>query len=263
MAFAGEIAEYYARYRRGFPPPVLDRLIEVLEVGPEDLVIDLGCGTGQLAIPMALRVRHVLGVDPEPDMLRLGRSAADAAGVDTVSWLLAADSDLHRLPALLGQHTVAATTISNAIHLMNPAAVFAALHEVLVPEGAVAVIANGVPLWLQNTAWSRRLRWHLEAVFATAVRSSCGTDEPARSRCRAALQAAGYQTSEHRVDYTDLMSFEQLVGNLYSAMPIAWLPALADRPGFEQDLRDALGEVHTDEHFREEVRVAILLGHRR
>lgn len=38
--------------------------------------MDLGCGTGQLALLMAGRVRAVIGVDPEPDMLQRARQAA-------------------------------------------------------------------------------------------------------------------------------------------------------------------------------------------
>lgn len=39
-------------------------------------VVDLGCGTGQLALPMAGRVHAVVGVDPEPDILRRAHQAA-------------------------------------------------------------------------------------------------------------------------------------------------------------------------------------------
>jgi trans-aconitate methyltransferase len=48
-------------------------LAETFGLNAQDMVVDLGCGTGQLTLPIAHRVRAVIGMDPEPDMLRRAR----------------------------------------------------------------------------------------------------------------------------------------------------------------------------------------------
>lgn len=260
MAFTGESACCYARYRRGYPPLVLDRLVEVLGLGEHDLVIDVGCGTGQLAVPLATRVRHVLGVDPEPDMLALARSSAADAGVSGVSWLVGSDADLDAVAGLLGEHTAAAVTISNAVHLMDAAATFIALRRLLVPGGVVAVIANGTPLWLQDSAWSHALCRHLQDALGVEGRSSCGTDASARAHYRSLLQRAGYDTAEDQLDYVDTISIDQVIGNLYSAMPASLFPDGDERAAFEAGVRDVLGAVCPAGELPEQVRVQILLG---
>ena len=73
LGFSGEVADYYAKYRRGYPPQVLDALQAAFGLDTDDVVLDLGCGTGQLTVPLASRFRSVIGMDPEPDMLRLAR----------------------------------------------------------------------------------------------------------------------------------------------------------------------------------------------
>lgn len=83
VGFSGDVAEYYARFRRGYPDQFFDTLREFFALGPRDTVLDLGCGTGQLAIPLASRVRSVIGMDPEPDMLRLARHLATERGLRT------------------------------------------------------------------------------------------------------------------------------------------------------------------------------------
>jgi ubiquinone/menaquinone biosynthesis C-methylase UbiE len=49
---------------------VIDMLAETFGLNAQDMVVDIGCGTGQLTLPIAHRVRAVFGMDPEPDMLR-------------------------------------------------------------------------------------------------------------------------------------------------------------------------------------------------
>ena len=79
--FSGEVAGFYARFRRGYPGEILDAVIDLTALHANDIVLDLGCGTGQLTLPLARRVRVAVGMDPEPDMLALARRAAAAAGV--------------------------------------------------------------------------------------------------------------------------------------------------------------------------------------
>jgi SAM-dependent methyltransferase len=66
--FRSEVADFYHKYRRGYPPAVIAAVADAFKLTGEDVVVDLGCGTGQLTLPIAGRVRAVAGVDPEPDM---------------------------------------------------------------------------------------------------------------------------------------------------------------------------------------------------
>jgi cyclopropane fatty-acyl-phospholipid synthase-like methyltransferase len=58
-------------------------LLDQLEPEPGHRVLDLGCGTGTLAILLKTRVPEVevVALDPDPEALRIARGKADAAGV--------------------------------------------------------------------------------------------------------------------------------------------------------------------------------------
>src|ERR1700679_3925280 len=71
--FGGQVAEIYERYRHGYPAEILAAVVDAFALGPRDVAVDLGCGTGQVVLPLAATVRAVVGVDPEPDMLRVAR----------------------------------------------------------------------------------------------------------------------------------------------------------------------------------------------
>lgn len=256
--FGGEVAEYYAKFRRGYPPPVLDALQAVFGLSVADIVLDLGCGTGQLALPLASRVRSVIGMDPEPDMLRLAREDAVGQGVRNVVWVLGADTDVPALGALLGERSLGMTVVGQALHWMQHEELFRVLTPLLRSGGGIAVVANGTPLWLQDSAWSRALRGCLEHHFGTEPKATCGTGAGDRLRYAQALKAAGFEgVQELVVEYTDELTFEQLVGGVLSAMPAHALPGPDDRPAFGERIRQALPD---GQSFTEEVRVVTLVG---
>jgi SAM-dependent methyltransferase len=182
LGFSGEVADFYHRYRHGYPVAVLDALVGTFGLTGQDVVVDLGCGTGQLALPMAARVRAVVGVDPEPDMLQRARQAAGERDVRNVTWMIGADTDIPALRGLLGGNSVAAVTIGQALHWMNRQDLFPAIIPLLRPGGGVAVVTNGTPLWLQDTGWSRALRDYLEHWLGTKLTFACGTDEQSQRR---------------------------------------------------------------------------------
>jgi SAM-dependent methyltransferase len=257
LGFRGEVADFYHRYRRGYPQAVIDALVDAFGLGADDVVVDLGCGTGQLTLPLAARVRAVVGVDPEPDMLACARRAAAGQAVANVTWTVGADTDLPALGALLGDRSLAAVTIGQALHWMNHDELFRAVLPLVRAGGGVAVVTNGVPIWQQDSEWSRALRGCLEQRLGVRLTRACGTDDASQRRYRDSLAAAGFLVQGTSVDYTDTLDLEQIVGGVYSALSVTQLPAPVDRPRFAELVHGAL-EPHSP--FTEHVRVAILIG---
>jgi len=258
VGFSGAVAEYYAKFRRGYPSRVFDALAEAFDLSQADVVLDVGCGTGQLALPLASRVRSVVGVDPEPDMLRLARDAAEAQGIRNATWMLGADSDVPALGALLGARSLALTVIGQALHWMRHDELFRAVAPLLRAGGGIAVISNGTPLWLQDSAWSRALRGCLEEWLGTTLEATCGTSGRDRLRYAQALQSAGFVgVREMVVEYSGELSFDQLFGGVCSAMSADRLPGPDDRAVFAERIRQALP---AGERFTEHVRVSTLVG---
>jgi ubiquinone/menaquinone biosynthesis C-methylase UbiE len=254
--FGGEAAGYYQRYRHGYPSAVTDALVGAFKLTGQDVVIDLGCGTGQLTLPMARHVRAVIGVDVEPDMLEHARQAALDGDVRNVMWMLGGDTDIPALRLLLGDRSAGAVTIAQALHWMNHQDLFRAVVPLVRPGGGIAVVTNGIPLWLQETDWSRALREFLENWLGATLTSACGTDERSQQRYIEDLTAAGFEVSTTAVDYLASLDMGQLVGSVCSAMG-SRLPPASQRPTFAEQVRAALAP---HDRFYERVHVAILVG---
>lgn len=63
------------------PVPMVEKMLDMARVTPQDYVIDLGSGDGRNVIAAARRGARALGVEYNPDLVVLSRRAAVEAGV--------------------------------------------------------------------------------------------------------------------------------------------------------------------------------------
>jgi SAM-dependent methyltransferase len=63
------------------PPEVIAVMLDLANVGPKDLVYDLGCGEGEILIAAARRGARGVGVDLDPVRIKNARANAKKAGV--------------------------------------------------------------------------------------------------------------------------------------------------------------------------------------
>jgi arsenite methyltransferase len=86
-AFWNKIADRYSR-QPVEDPEAFDRKIAITvgRMTPQDVVLDIGCGTGSLALRLAPSAGHVHGLDLSTEMIRIANSKAAAEKVPNVSF---------------------------------------------------------------------------------------------------------------------------------------------------------------------------------
>jgi SAM-dependent methyltransferase len=168
LGFGGDVTGFYHQYRRGYPLAVIDTLTGAFSLTGSDFVIDFGCGTGQLTLPIARRVRAVAGVDPEPDMLARARQAAAGQGIRNASWLLGADTDIPALAALLGDRRAGVVTMGQALHWMRYRELIPALVPLLRPGCPAPRITSPSATAAEATTWRRLPGSHAVQATGTA-----------------------------------------------------------------------------------------------
>ena len=134
---------------------IRDRIVELAEPLPDDHVVDLGAGTGLLALALAPRVRELMAVDFSERMLKRLDDNAAADGVNNVEPVVA---DLRRLPL---EDECATLVVSNyAFHHLDDQGKELALAEarrILRPGGRLVICDMMFSLSLE--ARDRRLVW--------------------------------------------------------------------------------------------------------
>jgi ubiquinone/menaquinone biosynthesis C-methylase UbiE len=162
--FSGK-AGYYARYRRGYPAGVFDAIVAGFSLTPASEILDLGCGTGNVAIPLAERGFRIHAVDPDPEMLTEGQNCATSSGACRIRWQIGADStiaDLHLPPLRL-------CTMGLSFHWMDREVVLRTLDRLIEPGGGVACISRNDSFFshLEN-GWGDAVRDVLREMLGDA-----------------------------------------------------------------------------------------------
>jgi ubiquinone/menaquinone biosynthesis C-methylase UbiE len=135
--FAGT-ARYYDRFRAPCARAAFDFIVEVYGLGGAARVLDLGCGPGSIAIPLSYSVAEVLAVDPDAEMITVGRRLAESRGRRNIRWLQSRAEDIS--PAE-GPFQVA--TIGQAFHWMDRDEVLRKLAMLIADGGGLALVNPG------------------------------------------------------------------------------------------------------------------------
>jgi trans-aconitate methyltransferase len=149
-------AAHYLSGRPAYAPRLIDRVAELCAVKRPARLLDLGCGPGQLAKAFAGFAGEVLGIDPEPEMLRLARSDAPA----NVTFIEGSSYDIG--PALGAFRLV---TMGRSFHWMDREDTLRRLDSMVEPGGAVALFHDHHPNFPENAL--RRAFLEITERYAT------------------------------------------------------------------------------------------------
>lgn len=150
-----DVARAYAN-RAPYPPELFERLGE--RAPRRGLALDLGCGPGKLARPLADRFDHVHAVDPAAPMIAVGRDL-DAGAHPNIAWFV---STAEAAP-LSGPYDLVVAGVS--IHWMDHEVVFPRLCTHMAADAMVAIIGGDEaddPPWAQEwpmlmSSWISRM----------------------------------------------------------------------------------------------------------
>ena len=230
-------APYYVRYRPGYPLELLEELGVAAGLDGTGRLLDLGCGPGTIAIPLAPHVEQVLGVDSEPEMLDELRRLAP-------SNVLAVEASAEEVDASWG--TFRLVTIGRALHWFDGELV---LSRLVGMTSAVALLGDSLDQ-------SEALRSVLE-ISRDLLGEWPPMREPGIGYEQALADSAFSEVDELWTMVERTWTVDELIGFAYSTSFASPLRVGERREEFESVMRERL-----QPHYRERLRVSALLGRR-
>jgi len=223
-------AGYYDRYRLLYPEGMLTDLIRRADLPERGRLLDLACGTGQLAFALRGWFSEVWAVDQEPDMVEVVRAKAAARRAGDVRPIVSSAESLDAEPDFFDL-----VVIGNAFHRLDRDLVAGRVLQWLKPGGYLALCWSSGP-WAGEDGW--------KAVLGAQGRVPTGWDQPQKRRPDLELLAdAGFEArGRHEFFIEHRWNLPELAGYIRST---SFLPpaVLGDQAAaFDADLAATLGQ---------------------
>jgi len=245
------VVDHY-RFRPAYAPAIYDKLFSL--VSADSLVLDIGCGPGKLAYPVARKVARVDAVDLSASMIEAAR--ADPRDDTNINWIV---GDAHVVDLDIGYDLMMAGA---SIHWMNLDSLFPILAPLLSDAGHVAFAEGDGAVeqpWgseelalmkaVQLEINDERPEWVDRARFPVPQKTSL-VDHPMFRR-------EDFIVARHEVS----QSIEEYIGVFFSRQSFALdcMPVeVAER--FERDMRELLAPYAVDDRIAYQVESILEVG---
>ena len=256
--FAGT-ARYYARYRPAYPDEVITLLRYKFRLNKDTRVLDLGCGTGQIALKLAPCVSEIIALDPQEEMLREGKAAAASLNISNITWLKGESGNLPHLTAQVGD--IHLTVIARAFHWMDREQTLKDLFKITLPGGGVAVISDSGPMDGAMLPWKEVILQTVKKWLGAERKAGTeGTYSHPKKRFEAFFKESeffNYESISFQLERN--WTLDEIIGYVYSSS-LASSPVLGDKKDpFEAELRGRLKEIEPAGQFPEPVTINVML----
>jgi len=231
-------AASYDRFRLAYPSVLTEDLLARVRPSRKGRLLDLACGTGQLAFALQNSFAETWAVDQEPDMVRLVEAKALRGG-HPIRAVAASGEELSADPA-----SFELIAIGNAFHRLRRDEVAGRAFEWLRPGGHLALCWSNSP-WTGDADWQKRFsellnQWQCKLSAHDRLPQAWAGARQARPDLDIVAESGFEPIGRHEFHIEHRWTITELAGFVYSTSFLAG-PLFGDRaPEFEADLANRL-----------------------
>jgi ubiquinone/menaquinone biosynthesis C-methylase UbiE len=255
-------AEFYARFRPRYPAVLLAAIRTAVDLDQAGAMLDLACGTGEVALAFADSVEDIWAIDLEPEMITMARLQASVRGIERIHWLVGKAED-----AEVPQQHFGLVATGRAFHRLNKPLIAQRCLDWLRPGGYFvdmgadsSGLAKPSEPWIAAAAEVYRQWLPRAAKSSSEVRSATPADAP-KATTETVLRDAGFaDVAKHEFPVHRVWEIDQFIGYLcstsYSSMQFwgeAW-------EGYAEQLRETLAGFAVDGCLTETISSYFVVG---
>ncbi|MEK5253908.1 class I SAM-dependent methyltransferase [Paenibacillus sp. FSL F4-0125] len=252
-------AVYYSEYRPQYPSSLIRFLIQHFSLNGEGRLLDLGCGTGQLALRFSDWFEEMIGVDTESEMLDEANRLSKIHRVGNVSWKLGRAEEL-----LSDWGSFRLTILAKAFHWMDRASILEILYHCLDDNGGLAII-DTFNVEQEPLSWQLKVNEIVKRWLGNERIAGDSTYTHPKERHEDIVAQSSFKDVERLVlpSYSITWTVDSIIGNLYSTS-YASKRLFGDYiERFEADMRSSLLEIEPTGKFTEELSVSVITAFKR
>jgi phosphatidylethanolamine/phosphatidyl-N-methylethanolamine N-methyltransferase len=164
-----KVAAEFDRLTERFSAPIAMRIIELARLKPSDCILDVGTGTGLVALRVArlLAGGRVIGIDHSPGMMEEAYAKARRSGLGEVVGFRQMDAEQLEFP---DQSFDVVLSLYALLHFPDPLRAVAEMYRVLRPGGRVVIGVGSGPTLLSRRGIRQGMRRLSDLVAAARGR---------------------------------------------------------------------------------------------
>lgn len=253
--FAGT-AWYYSRYRAPYPDKLFDLITSRFGLDGLGRLLDVGCGTGEIAIPMRKMFEEVLALDASTEMIEEARRNHQRGKGANIRWLVMPAEEVS--PELGSFRLV---TFGSALHWMNRDLVLQRCREILVDDGGIATFGMS-SIWGGTATWERAVVEVIQRWLGEKRQHGSFAEDPRRHEDVLA-DSAFVRLEIGALRSRSTWDIPFINGHLYSTSYCNRALLGDDIAAFEDDLRQTLLAIDGSGRFVREVVVNYIFAWKR
>ncbi len=248
-------SKYYSRFRVPYPETLFSQLLETVGVTGEGQLLDLGCGTGEIAVPLSPYFFNVTAVDRDPSMLTEAKLRARERGSKNIQWHLSYAEEFEA-----PTQSFELVTIGAAFHWMDRSQITKKCRNWLIPGKPVAILGSN-STWTGTEPWQECARNVLKKWLGEERRAGSGIFKKPEKKHEEILIQEGFKVEEFELRYTNVWTLDAFIGYLHSTS-FASRAVLGDlAEDFENDMRKSLLNLNSRGRYEEDMVFYYILGH--
>lgn len=208
MSIFDNTQKFYSKYREKYPQELFEFLNSISK--KHEFAVDLGCGTGQVTIPISKYFDRVLGVDVSSDMINEARN--DSTGINNIEWQVNSSEAVQ-----LESNSVDLITIAKAFHWMDKPKILTLAEQWLRQDGVFSLISSH-SLWNGKEAWEIAVKELIQSFLGESRKAGSTSSEfkedEVRYEERLKNTFGNFETKLFTISRK--LNFDSILGYLYS-----------------------------------------------
>ncbi len=251
--------KFYSDFRPGIPSEVVKAISDFFSLKSDDHVLDLGCGTGQVAFAFSDFCEGYTGLDPDCYLLEEAkRTTKKISNKIDLEWFHSSAEDIPSLYHKLGEYKI--VTFARSFHWMDKERVLKCIKPMVLPDGGIAIISDG-SLWAGVETWQAIVKRIIQKYLGEKRKAGQGTFKESNEPWEDLIQRSPFgEVHVERIPVKREWTSDGIVGWLYSST-FAKPAYFGKNVGkFENEVRTALKKLNTQEVFLEYANFEIIMG---
>lgn len=247
-------AVYYSKYRPQYPSSLIRFLVQKFSLDGEGRLLDLGCGTGQLALRFSDWFEEMIGVDTESEMLEEANRLSKIHRVDNVSWMKGRAEEFQS-----DWGSFRLTILAKSFHWMDRASILEILYRSSDDNGGLAIV-DTFNVEQEPLAWQLKVNKVVKRWLGNERIAGNSIYMHPKERHEDVVARSSFKNVERLVlpSYAMTWTVDSILGNLYSTSYASKRLFGEHLDQFEEDMTSSLLEIEPTGKFTEEISVSII-----